>query len=121
MRLRHEPGRPHFSPFFTHPSMSLTSSSLTLGSPRFADARLAELARTEGVLAAWQAASAQDAAKAALQATGDFAVGLQEASGRSFLAVDRFAIRSLCYRVVDGQLRFAARADALAQGTDGAE
>ncbi|MDR7380145.1 asparagine synthase (glutamine-hydrolyzing) [Rhodoferax ferrireducens] len=101
--------------------MSLTSPSLALGSPRFADARLAELARTDGAIAAWQAACAQDAAKAALQATGDFAVGLQQPSGRTFLAVDRFAIRSLCYRVVDGQLRFAERADALAQGPDGAE
>jgi asparagine synthase (glutamine-hydrolysing) len=30
------------------------------------------------------------------------------------LSVDRFAIHSLCYRVVDGQLRFAPRADDLA-------
>ena len=30
------------------------------------------------------------------------------------LNVDKFAIHSLCYRVVDGQLRFAARADDLA-------
>ncbi|MDO9195016.1 MAG: asparagine synthase C-terminal domain-containing protein [Rhodoferax sp.] len=30
------------------------------------------------------------------------------------MAVDRFAIRSLCYRVSGGQLRFAARADELA-------
>ena len=30
------------------------------------------------------------------------------------LAVDRFAIQTLCYRVVDGQLRFAERADTLA-------
>ena len=98
--------------------MSLTPPSLVLGSPRFSNARLAELARADGVLAAWQAAYAQDAAQAALQATGDFAVGLQEASGRTFLAVDRFAIRSICYRVVDGQLRFAVRADDLADGAE---
>ncbi len=30
------------------------------------------------------------------------------------LSVDRFAIHSLCYRMVDGQLRFATRADELA-------
>ncbi len=35
------------------------------------------------------------------------------------LSVDRFAIRSLCYRVVDGQLRFAARADELADASTG--
>ncbi|WP_394789007.1 asparagine synthetase B family protein [Rhodoferax sp.] len=101
--------------------MSLNTPSLALGSPRFADARLAELALSEGPLAAWQAACAQGVAQAALQVTGDFAVGLQEPSGRTFLAVDRFAIRSICYRVVDGQLRFAARADALAEGGDGAD
>jgi len=33
------------------------------------------------------------------------------------LSVDRFAIHTLCYRVVDGQLRFAARADDLADET----
>ena len=33
------------------------------------------------------------------------------------LSVDRFAIHSLCYRVVDGQLRFAARADDLADAS----
>ncbi len=32
----------------------------------------------------------------------------------SDLRVDHFGIRTLCYRVVDGQLRFAARADELA-------
>nr|WP_315191824.1 asparagine synthase-related protein [uncultured Albidiferax sp.] len=93
-------------------------ASLVLGSPRFTDARLAAIAGTNGLLAAWQAACAADAASAALQATGDFAVGLQEPSGRTFLAVDRFAIRSLCYRVVDGQIRFAGRADELADGAD---
>jgi asparagine synthase (glutamine-hydrolysing) len=45
---------------------------------------------------------------------GDFAVGLQELTGRTLLAVDRFSIRTLCYRLVSGVLRFAERADALA-------
>ena len=44
---------------------------------------------------------------------GDFAVGLRLPDGRVFLAVDRFAVHSLCYRVVGNQIRFAARADAL--------
>jgi asparagine synthase (glutamine-hydrolysing) len=33
------------------------------------------------------------------------------------LSVDRFAIHSLCYRVVDGQLRYAPRADELADAS----
>ena len=45
--------------------------------------------------------------------SGDFSVGFFDTTGRGFLAVDRFAIRSLCYRIVGDQLRFAARADEL--------
>ncbi len=45
--------------------------------------------------------------------SGDFAVGVRDMAGRTSLAVDRFAIRTLCYRVVDGELLFSPRADAL--------
>ena len=91
-----------------------TATSLTLGSPRFSDARLTELATRQGPVAAWHDLVAQNAARAASHVTGDFAVGLHDANKRGFLAVDRFAIRSLCYRVDAGVLRFAARADELA-------
>ena len=94
--------------------MPATDSSLALGAPRFADARLASLALTQGNLAAWQAAWAKGAKQAACEASGDFAVVLREPAGRTYLAVDRFAIQTLCYRVVNGQLRCAARADELA-------
>jgi asparagine synthase (glutamine-hydrolysing) len=94
--------------------MPATRSSLALGAPRFADTRLARLATDQGAVAAWQAALTQGASQAACEVTGDFAVALCEPAGRTFLAVDRFAIQTLCYRVVDGQLRFAARADELA-------
>ena len=67
---------------------------------------------------AWQAALTQDQlarqAQAAAGVEGDFAVGLTDAAGRTFLAVDRFAIRTLCYRVIDGALHYAERADDLA-------
>lgn len=96
-----------------------TNTDLFSGSPRFSDTRLAALALAGDTAAAWRAAL-QGAPKSAAQGvTGDFAVGLREPGGRTFLAVDRFAIRTLCYRVVDGQLRFAARADELADaGTE---
>ncbi len=97
--------------------MSVTDSSLTLGSPRFSDARLAGLASSQGVLAAWREATTPNAKDTATGVTGDFAVGLREPGGRTFLAVDRFAIQTLCYRVVDSQLRFAARADELADAS----
>ncbi|MCY7305281.1 MAG: asparagine synthase, partial [Rhodoferax sp.] len=63
------------------------------------------MASTEGASGAWRAALGADP-KAALQGiSGDFAVGMRLPGDRVFLAVDRFAIRSLCYRVDNGQIR----------------
>ena len=96
----------------------LAPRSLAVGQPNFLDPVLAQMAQSSGAAAAWRAAWAQvGAAKAAAGVTGSFAVGLQDESGRSFLAVDRFAAHSLCYRIIDGRLHFASRADALA-GSD---
>jgi asparagine synthase (glutamine-hydrolysing) len=94
--------------------MPANDSSFARGSPRFTDPALAELARQSGALAAWSAAVAQGAQEAASGVTGDFSVALREPSGRVFLAVDRFAIHTLCYRVDGTQLQVAPRADALA-------
>lgn len=94
--------------------MSAIDPFLASGTPRFSDPRIAELASSQGAEAAWRQALATDPAKAVASVQGDFAVGLREPSGRTFLAVDRFAVRTLCYRVVQGQLQFATRADALA-------
>lgn len=87
---------------------------LTLGRPHFGNEQLENLARTEGLAAAWFKAFERDAAGAAADVRGAFAVGLQLAGNRVFLAVDRFSAQTLCYRVVDGMLRFAERADELA-------
>ncbi|MDP3537324.1 MAG: asparagine synthase C-terminal domain-containing protein [Azonexus sp.] len=91
-----------------------TNFSLAAGSPKFTTSELSRLAASQGNLAAWQQLIAQGGPEATLRVSGDFAVGFQDTSGRTFLAVDRFAIRSLCYSVVGGQLRFANRADELA-------
>jgi asparagine synthase (glutamine-hydrolysing) len=97
----------------------LHAASLTSGRPLFADPRLQELAQSHGLVRAWQQAlQEQGPEAAALGAQGGFAVGLVDAAGTGFLAVDRFAVQSLCYRIVDNQLRFAERADALADGDD---
>ncbi len=90
--------------------------SLALGEPRFRDAKLARLCREEGTVPAWREALHRGASAAAALADGEFAIALREPDGRVFLAVDRFAIRTLCYRVDGGTLRFAARADELADG-----
>lgn len=92
---------------------------LAVGEPRFGDPQLAELARRDGDAAAWHRAAAtidglDGAARAAAAVDGPFAVGLADARGRVFLAVDRFAVRTLCWRIVGGRLLFAERADALA-------
>lgn len=52
--------------------------------------------------------------QAAANASGDFAVGIRDARGHTFLAVDRFATYTLCYRIQDGQMKFDERADTLA-------
>jgi asparagine synthase (glutamine-hydrolysing) len=94
--------------------MPVTDSSLTLGSPRFSDSRLMDLANSQGSLAAWRDAVGQNPEKSALGVTGDFAIALSDPNGRTFLAVDRFSTHPLCYEIKGGQLRFAARADELA-------
>ncbi|MDO9431823.1 MAG: asparagine synthase-related protein [Phenylobacterium sp.] len=91
--------------------------ALATGRPRFIDSGVAALARAEGDLAAWRSllpGGAAQAARAARAAEGEFAVGLDDGKGGVFLAVDRFAIRSICYRIIDGRLHFAERADTLA-------
>ena len=89
---------------------------MTLGFPQFPDARLAVLANTLGPLAAWRETVSKGAVSGV---TGDFAASVRELDGSTFLAVDRFGIQTLCYRVKNGKLQFAARADALADaGTE---
>lgn len=119
MSLAHAPSRPSATP---------AHLALALGRPRFTHAGIAEIARAQGAAAAWQAALARAAGpgagahgkgtelavRAAAMAEGDFAVGLTDSQGRGFAAVDRFAIQTLCWRVVDGRIHFAERADTLA-------
>jgi asparagine synthase (glutamine-hydrolysing) len=97
--------------------MPENNSTLVAGSPRFADKRLASLAKEQGALSAWREAlqsGSFDAIRILSNISGDFAVGLTEPGGRTVLAVDRFAIQPMCYRVKGGQIHFASRADELA-------
>lgn len=93
------------------------SPSLSLGAPRFNERMTREADSAHGAhddLARWLDLFSRHGVKAPSLVAGDFAVGLSLPDGRTFLAVDRFAIRSLCYRIVEGELRFAERADQLA-------
>jgi len=76
---------------------------------------LQKLADAGDVHAAWQLLlQADDPGAALARVAGPFAMAGTDARGRQWLAVDRFAQQSLCYRL-DGQtLRFAPRADELA-------
>ncbi len=90
---------------------------LVLGLPRFNDSSLDKTLRAEGVAATWRHAFQRFSNKAIEIVSGDFAVALRDPTGTVFLAVDRFAIRSLCYRQIGEQLQFAERADDLADSS----
>lgn len=96
-----------------------TPTDLLAGEPTFTDAAIAAVQARSGTAAAWRAACAADPFGAAARTEGAFAVGLVLDDGRTFLAVDRFAIRTLCYRIDGGRIRFAEQAEALADDTQG--
>lgn len=94
--------------------MSQSTSQLTLGHPIFGSSELASLASSQGDIAAWQQLlTKENVASEINKVSGEFAVGLTSADGNAYLAVDRFAVCTLCYRVDQGELRFASRADDL--------
>lgn len=93
--------------------MTNEPDTLCLGHPRFADSDLATIAAREGIPAAWKHAFQKHGAEAPARITGDFAVAVTLDDGRTFLAIDRFAIQTLCYRIEGNHLHFAARADEL--------
>ncbi len=88
---------------------------IALGRPRFRDAALGSIASASGIDYAWAAAlDRPDHMEVLTEVHGDFAVAFARADGSTVMAVDRFAVRSLCYRIIDGVLHVAERADQLA-------
>ena len=98
----------------SEPMFATSTNSYCLGRHRFSDYQLQKIAQEQGGIAAWAAAFRDSGTDAASSVKGDFAVALFEPQGRAYIAVDRFAIRSICYQFKDGQLRVAERADDLA-------
>ncbi|MET0518612.1 MAG: asparagine synthase-related protein [Burkholderiaceae bacterium] len=101
----------------------MQSPDFVAGSPRLGDSPRSDTALAQ----AWRQrlldpqGLRQDFAQRLAEVEGPFAFGLElglEQPGTVLLAVDRFAIESLCYRIDGGQLRFAARADQLADGRE---
>lgn len=92
-------------------------TSLAIGKPRFLDEDLQRLAASQSPLAAWQEAFKRYGCDAPNHVAGDYAVAIRTPSGGVFMAIDKFAVRSLCYRLVNGQLKFAERANEVADGS----
>lgn len=67
---------------------------------------------------AWRTALAKDLPLALGAVTGPFAVALHDPDGRVVMAVDRFAVCTLCYRIDGDRLRIAERADDLADAAN---
>ncbi|HMO46576.1 MAG TPA: asparagine synthase C-terminal domain-containing protein [Rubrivivax sp.] len=84
--------------------------------PCTGDARWPEMTHRGAASAAdWRDAVLRHGpAAAAERADGGFAVAVDLGDDRIFLAVDRFAEQTLCYRVDGGRLQVATRADLLA-------
>ena len=97
--------------------MTSNTQCFVRGLPRFSDSSLDNTLAAEGLEAAWHCAFERFGSKAPEQVSGDFSVALRAPNGAVFLAVDRFAIRTLCYRQVGDTLQFAERADELADAS----
>jgi len=93
--------------------MQVTGIHLLSGTPRFSNVRAIALASSGDTEGAWRATLTGDIKTALQGVAGSFALGLTTVDGPTILAVDRFAVRSLCYRQVKGQLLFSSRADEL--------
>ncbi|CAN5732021.1 asparagine synthase (glutamine-hydrolyzing) [soil metagenome] len=84
------------------------------GNAQFSDSPTAgSTGQSNSTEAQWRRLFGQHGIQAPSKVFGDFSVGFVDAEGRVFLAVDRFGVRSMCYRISDGQLLFAERADEL--------
>ncbi|MFG6428487.1 asparagine synthetase B family protein [Roseateles sp. LYH14W] len=92
-----------------HANSIALDTAFAAGTPRF------NRPIAEDALATWQQAYATHGPACAAQVGGEFAVALPLPQGGTWLAIDRFAIHSLCYAVHDGRLHYATRADELAR------
>lgn len=95
-------------------SSAIPNTAFCAGRHQFTDKQLQQLAQTQGGVAAWAEAFKRSGEQAPLAVQGDFAVVISGSNGRTFIAVDRFSVCSLCYQIKNGELHVAERADDLA-------
>ncbi len=91
-----------------------------IGSPSFSDDEAANTARESGLAAGFLSAWRKHGAAAPSRVRGAYSVVIVDASKKAiFLAVDRFAIQTLCYCIDGHMLTFSDRADCVeGRGTD---
>lgn len=94
-----------------------TEPFLARGRPLFSAPAARQLAESGDLQGAWKAQLASAHGLAGVG--GDFAVSFTGDDGRRHLAVDRFAMQSICWRWQDGTLRFATDAGQLADPAAG--
>lgn len=92
---------------------SFAETTLVRGRHHFTDPDLARIVKDAGLAAAWRIGFERHGISVLAKVVGDFAISLSTRNGRQFAAVDRFGLHPLCYRIADGRLRIAERADAL--------
>ena len=91
------------------------TSPIFKGRPRFSSRTQTPDSPDTALADGWHATlSDNDLARALVAVEGPFAVALPGPNGSMTLAVDRFAIHSLCYRIDGDRIAVAERADALA-------
>ena len=90
--------------------MNISQPAVFAGQPCFCDPKLAALQAAEGTPAAWRAALVAGPGGIVSDIHGGFAVGIRNANGRAFMAVDPLGLHTICFRLVDGQLHFALTA-----------
>jgi len=88
------------------------SACITIGSLHFNDDEAESAARDSDAAAGFLYLWRKHGVNAAARVRGSYAVAIVDASSKSvFLAVDRFAMQTLCYCIDDQKLSFSDRAD----------
>lgn len=97
------------------------SNDVFTGHPVFSDPLISGISKRDGVSAAWKTGLSKTGPSFLEGVKGDFAAGIRDLNGDVFLAVDRFSIRTLCYRVDGTRLYFGERADIVAGEDSGVD
>lgn len=101
-----------FSMHGTDTAREANAICATIGSPLFDDAEALTALHQSGPAAGFLSVWRKYGTEAASHVRGAFAVAIVDASSESvFLAVDRFAIKTLCYSIDGQKLSFSDRAD----------